>query len=550
MTPYEDPILGDTREKDQPTIGDDVSGSYTSNGVLYVDSSGNLQNDMHQVNEINLFGGLVTGFYLSPSGGDYGIGAVDATGAGGTSGTANITTSGSDVFTNYMLVDLSGAPKTIGSLTHDPTDYTNSSFGIVFQGLGIGSPELWLTYSSLAMNVPIAMGTQKIVNLGDPTDAQDALTKNYFDTNLAGTTNTTAFTPTSDYHVATKKYVDDNGGGSPGGSDTQVQINDSGAFGASSRLAVDKTTGKLTITADSELTTPNNTSKRAIEVSNSVNTIFYVDQRTGATGDPNAVFGLGWNDDSGTPAFYMEETDEYFRFRGHQHYATGTYFDINLGSGQQTTLSANGLSGELVLESNTLTLEPKFLTISVGSTIGHAAINIKTSNAGAMYISGSNTRRVIKIANSVTSYDSGVQLSVETDFASYTAGRFNAGVTTPTANIFEVQRNGTDSFVVDKDGKTQTLRGRIKGVTRVTTTYTILETDEVVFANTDSAGYTVTLFAGVDGQTITIKNTGSSGNVLTIAPDGSEHLLGANLSFTLNDGEDLEITYNATDGWY
>ena len=31
-----------------------------------------------------------------------------------------------------------------------------------------------------------------------------------YDTELAGKTNTTAFTPTADYHVATKKYVDDN----------------------------------------------------------------------------------------------------------------------------------------------------------------------------------------------------------------------------------------------------------------------------------------------------------------------------------------------------
>lgn len=34
-----------------------------------------------------------------------------------------------------------------------------------------------------------------------------------YDTELAGTTNTTAFTPTADYHPATKKYVDDNAWG-------------------------------------------------------------------------------------------------------------------------------------------------------------------------------------------------------------------------------------------------------------------------------------------------------------------------------------------------
>lgn len=53
--------------------------------------------------------------------------------------------------------------------------------------------------------------------------------------------------PTSDYEVANKKYVDDNagGGGSPGGSDTEVQFNDGGAFGGETNFTYDKTTGEL-----------------------------------------------------------------------------------------------------------------------------------------------------------------------------------------------------------------------------------------------------------------------------------------------------------------
>lgn len=38
-----------------------------------------------------------------------------------------------------------------------------------------------------------------------------------YDTELAGKTNTTAFTPSADYHPATKKYVDDNAGSAPEG---------------------------------------------------------------------------------------------------------------------------------------------------------------------------------------------------------------------------------------------------------------------------------------------------------------------------------------------
>lgn len=45
------------------------------------------------------------------------------------------------------------------------------------------------------------------------TGTQDHTTISDYDTELAGTSNTTAFTPTTDYHPATKKYVDDNVGG-------------------------------------------------------------------------------------------------------------------------------------------------------------------------------------------------------------------------------------------------------------------------------------------------------------------------------------------------
>ena len=92
--------------------------------------------------------------------------------------------------------------------------------------------------------------------------------------------------------------------------------------------------------------------------------------------------------------------------------------------------------------------------------------------------------------------------------------------------------------------------GRIVTTARVTTTYTVLITDQVVFANTDSAAYVVTLPAGVEGQSFKIINSGSSTNNLTVTPNGSEHLIGANTSFVLADGEALDLTYNGTDGWY
>ena len=71
--------------------------------------------------------------------------------------------------------------------------------------------------STAAFAGELTMGTNKITNVVDPTADQDA---------------------------ATKKYVDDNagGGGSPGGADTQVQFNNSSAFGGISSWTTNGTT--------------------------------------------------------------------------------------------------------------------------------------------------------------------------------------------------------------------------------------------------------------------------------------------------------------------
>jgi len=96
----------------------------------------------------------------------------------------------------------------------------------------------------------------------------------------------------------------------------------------------------------------------------------------------------------------------------------------------------------------------------------------------------------------------------------------------------------------------KTSSGIIVNTTRATTTDTIDTGDHVYFGNTDSAAFTVTLPAGAEGLTYKIINSGSSGNNLDIAPNGSDDLIGANSNFVLSDGESLVISFNATDGWY
>lgn len=92
--------------------------------------------------------------------------------------------------------------------------------------------------------------------------------------------------------------------------------------------------------------------------------------------------------------------------------------------------------------------------------------------------------------------------------------------------------------------------GRIVAVDRYTSNQTLTAANHTVFGDTDGGSFTVSLPAGVAGTEYRIVNTGTSGNNLTIAPNGSELLIGANSNFTLSDGEALIVAYDATEGWY
>jgi hypothetical protein len=71
-----------------------------------------------------------------------------------------------------------------------------------------------------------------------------------------------------------------------------------------------------------------------------------------------------------------------------------------------------------------------------------------------------------------------------------------------------------------------------------------------VFGDTDGGAFTITLPAGIKGKEYRIINVGSSGNALTLAPNGSEEILGVNSNFTLLDGDVLIIGFDTTEGWW
>jgi hypothetical protein len=85
---------------------------------------------------------------------------------------------------------------------------------------------------------------------------------------------------------------------------------------------------------------------------------------------------------------------------------------------------------------------------------------------------------------------------------------------------------------------------------RITSSTTLDGSAEVIFCDTDGGAITTTLPPGVAGTTYKIINCGSSGNDVTVTPDGSELLVGSNSSETLADGDALIITYEVTEGWW
>lgn len=93
----------------------------------------------------------------------------------------------------------------------------------------------------------------------------------------------------------------------------------------------------------------------------------------------------------------------------------------------------------------------------------------------------------------------------------------------------------------------------IDSTTRLTSADTLGTYDEIIYANTDSGPYIVTLPPGRERVThYKIMNTGTSGNDLTINPDGIEQIWknGAGVGVVLSDGDILNLHYNSIDGWF
>lgn len=123
----------------------------------------------------------------------------------------------------------------------------------------------------------------------------------------------------------------------------------------------------------------------------------------------------------------------------------------------------------------------------------------------------------------------------------------------------DLQTEGQIAYATDTnelgsyDGATwQWYSDRLVPVNRITGVTTLDDTYDVVFADTDGGAFTVNLPAGVEGTHYKIINCGSSGNDLTVDPNGAEQLYGAGagVASTLADGEVINIHFQSVEGWY
>jgi hypothetical protein len=79
--------------------------------------------------------------------------------------------------------------------------------------------------------------------------------------------------------------------------------------------------------------------------------------------------------------------------------------------------------------------------------------------------------------------------------------------------------------------------------------YTVELGDVNLFCDTDGGAITVNLAVGTLGRFVRIINCGSSGNAVTVTPNGAETIRGL-ASVTLNDGDVLILCYETTEGWW
>jgi len=92
--------------------------------------------------------------------------------------------------------------------------------------------------------------------------------------------------------------------------------------------------------------------------------------------------------------------------------------------------------------------------------------------------------------------------------------------------------------------------GMVYNETTITENTTLAVGNHIVYCDTDGGGFTVTLPAIVSGTNYIIKNSGTSGNDVTLEVTGTDILFGVSGgSESIYDMETVDLIGSTTQGW-
>ena len=262
--------------------------------------------------------------------------------------------------------DLTNISDPILRLNSDKTDANDTDVGFIFERGSTGDNAV-LVWDESADVFVIGTTTATGASTGDLTVSQVGLHAGSITINSAYTFPTsdgTADQVLTTNGSGTLSFATISGGGSPGGSDTQVQFNDGGSFGGDAGLTYNKTTDLLTgvnITA---------TGNVSLGDSNYLNI---------GAGPDLSVYHDGSNsyiDDVGTGSLFVRSGTTYFQN----------------AAGEKTSISTNAGAGQSIYHNNALKLVTTATGIDVTGTVaatsftgdGSALTDIVSASAGGV----------------------------------------------------------------------------------------------------------------------------------------------------------------------
>jgi len=324
------------------------------------------------------------------------------------------------------------------------------------------------------------------------------------------------------------------GGGTPGGSNTQVQYNNSGVFGGAAGLTTDGT--NLTLGSSSALnwstdvTVLRDAANVASLNSGTSSTEWRLYNTWSSAGSNYERATLGWKDTANTFVLATRAL------------GTGTARPITISSGGGLFLQSNGASGPFWSLLTTGFLQPNTTN---SYDIGDSSHTIRNVYVGTQLIS------------SVATGTAPFTVASTTNVANLNASSLN-GATFASPGAIGGTTPGTGAFttlsttgVASLAGMTNTA-GEINHIRNVTAAgaITVTSADYIVLVNkTSGAATTVNLPAGVDGTTFVIKDMkgDAATNNITITP-ASGNIDGAATKVLNINYQSANVTYSSAAG--